>query len=96
MEHFIAVGIAENKLREIEKDGIVESLMSMADGLYESGGYESHMAIAEGEEGEPVLMIALPAEPTNEQANVLVHALAEKLFDYGHTEFDIYVSGEGE
>jgi len=95
MEHFIGVGINKYKLEKLKDDGIVESLLNMTDLLYESG-FVSEMAIAEGnDKDEEILMIKMPGDLTNEQADVIVNKLADKLFDHGHTEFDIYVSGDG-
>jgi hypothetical protein len=93
MEHYIAVAIEESNIKEND-DSIAESLMGMANVLFESSSIVPHIGLGESVDGKQVFMIELPTHPTEEQADILAEALANKLFDANNEDFDIYVSTE--
>ena len=93
MEHYIAVAIEESSIKE-NNDSIAESLMEMANVLLESSSIVPSIGLGESVDGKQVFMIGLPTHPTEEQADILAEALANKLFDANNEDFDIYVSAE--
>jgi|TARA_R110000851_G_scaffold9350_1_gene34837 hypothetical protein len=95
MEHYIAVAIEESSIKEND-NSIAESLMGMANVLFESTNVVPDIGLGESVDGKTVFMIELPAHPTEEQATVLAEKLANKLFDADNEDFDIYISTEDE
>jgi hypothetical protein len=96
MEHYIAVAIEQKLFKENKNNGILESLLGMANMLVESTSKDPGLAYGKSVDGKQVIMLELPAHPTEEQANILAEKLANKLFDSGNEDFDIYVSTEDE
>ena len=86
MEKYFAVTYSENtKL-------IVSKVMSQFAQLLSESNHNSEYALGEDDDNQDVLMMSLPDHATELQANQLAESLANKLFDQGLENFNLYFS----
>ncbi len=88
MSHFINI-VWPGKEEDV--DGIVaEQVLNCTDeALTES---ETTYEVYESDKGETVLTIDLHKQVNEEESNAIAERVANKLFDMGHSKFDIEIS----
>jgi proteasome assembly chaperone (PAC2) family protein len=89
MEHFISVVIPKKKVNE-------ESVVSMMENSISSSLMENESLIETGltEDNSTIIQYQVARDLTNEEADEAVNTLADKMFEAGYNDFDIYVSGD--